>query len=59
MKLFFKDVIYLFCCRGHLKHFLENYDFVENLEMTHITGGGGRGSCYLRHYDALRTKFDI
>ena len=22
-----KDVIYLFCCQGHLKHFLENYVF--------------------------------
>ena len=25
--------------------------------MTHIVGGGG--SCYLRHYDALRTKIDM
>ena len=26
-KRFFGDVIYLFCCQGHLKHFLENYGF--------------------------------
>ena len=34
--------------------------FVENLEMTHVVrGGGGKGSCCLRHYDALRTKIDM
>ena len=29
--------------------------------MTHIVGGGGGGgeSCYLSHYDALRTKIDM
>ena len=26
-KRFFKDVIDLFCCQGHLKHFSENYGF--------------------------------
>ena len=28
-------------------------DFVKNLEVTHIVGGGGRESCYLFHYDKL------
>ena len=28
-----------FCCQGYLKHFLEKFDFVENLEMKHIAGG--------------------
>ena len=32
-------------------------DFVENLEMTHIVGGGT--SHYLHHYDALHTKIDM
>ena len=26
--------------QGHLKHFLENYHFFENLEMTGLAGGG-------------------
>ena len=34
-------------------------DFVENLEMTHIVRGKGSGSCYLRHYDTLRTLIDM
>ena len=34
-------------------------EFVENLEMTHIVRAGGGGSCYLRHYDALRTLIDM
>ena len=33
-------------------------DFVENLEMTHIVRGEG-GSCYLRHYDVLRTLVNM
>ena len=33
--------------------------FAENLEMTQIAGGGGRGSSSLRHYDAMRTKIDM
>ena len=38
----FKDVIYLFCCQGHLKHFfLKTMYFVENLEWTHVVGGWG------------------
>ena len=33
--------------------------FEENLEMTHVVGGGGgEGSCCLRDYDALHTKID-
>ena len=32
-------------------------DFVENLETTHIVGGGG--TSYLRHYDKLLTKIDV
>ena len=35
-------------------------DFIENLEMTHVLGGGGgRDSCSLRYYDALQTKIDM
>ena len=36
-------------------------DFVKNLEVTHIVGGGGRGggSCYLFHCDALYMKIDM
>ena len=46
-----------FYCEGHLKHFLKTISFVKNLEITHIVEG--RGSGYLRHYDALLTKIDI
>ena len=51
INVLFKDVIYLPCCQGHLKRFLKNIDFVENLEMTHIVrgregrGGGGGTLC--------------
>ena len=38
IKLFFKDVIYLFWCHGYLKRFVENYKFVKNLETTHTVG---------------------
>ena len=27
IKRFFKTLIFFFCCQGHLKHFLENYQF--------------------------------
>ena len=33
-------------------------DFVKNLEVTHIVGGGGT-EVMLFHYDALRTKIDM
>ena len=33
-------------------------DFVENLKITEIAGGG-TGSCSLRHYDAMRTEIDM
>ena len=36
----FKDVIYLFCCQGHLKHFLEKHRFCRIWELTHIVRGG-------------------
>ena len=39
------------------KNFWKTIDFVENLEMTQIAGGGG--SCSLRHYDTMRTKIDM
>ena len=40
--------------------FLKNLEnFSENLEMTDIVGGGGGGSCYVSHYEALRTKIDM
>ena len=56
----FKDVICLFCCQGHLKQFLENYVFCQNLEMIQVVkGGGGGGSFCLRHYDAVRTKIGM
>ena len=42
-----------FCCQWYLTQFLKTINFIENLEMTHIAGV--RRSCYLRHYDALRT----
>ena len=38
--------------------FWKAIDFVENLEMTQIAGRR-RGSCSLRHYDAMRTKIDM
>ena len=38
--------------------YIENYYFAENLEMTQIAGGGV-GSCYLCHYDAMLTKIDM
>ena len=50
IKRFFKDVI-LF------EMLIKNYQFAENLETTHTVAFGG--SCYLRHYDALRTKVDM
>ena len=43
-----------FLSKRHSNFFLENISFVENLEMTQIAGGR-EGSCYLRHYDAVRT----
>ena len=56
----FKDVIFLFCCQGHLKQFLENYVFCQNLEMTQVVKGGGEGGSFcLRYYDAVRTKIGM
>ena len=37
--------------------FWKTIDFVKNLEITQIAGGGGL--CSLRHYDAMRTKTDM
>ena len=59
IKLFFKDVIYLFCCKGQLKH-LENI-FRKRSILPKIWKwriGGGR-SFYMYHYDALHTKIDM
>ena len=43
--------------KGIHKFYWKNIDFVKNLKMTQIAGGGGRwGSCYLRQYDPMRTK---
>ena len=41
---------------------LKTIDFVENLEMTQVSGGGGggrRGSFTLHNYDAMHTKTDM
>ena len=46
-----------FCCQGHLKHFLENYVFCR--KFGNDTYSRRWGACYLRHYDALRTKIDM
>ena len=42
---FFKEVIYFFCCQGHLKHFLKNYRFCRKFENDASSGGRG-GSCF-------------
>ena len=42
-----KDVIYLFCCQGHLKNLQKAIYFVENLEMTHAEGDGRGGRVML------------
>ena len=36
---------------------MKTMDFVENLEVPHVVGWWG--SCYLPHYDAMRTKIDM
>ena len=59
MKRFFKDVTYLFCCQEHLKYFLENYGFCRKSGKDAYSKNVRRGSCYLRHYDALRTESDV
>ena len=42
IKWFFKDVIYLFCCQGHLKQFLENYQLCQKSgNNTYSAGWGG------------------
>ena len=41
------------------KIFWKTINFAENLDMTKIAGGAEGGSCYLRHYDAMRTKIDV
>ena len=40
------------------KYFQKKIDFVENLEMTH-NAVAGEWSCSLRHYDTMRTRFDM
>ena len=35
--------MYLFCCQGHLKHFLENYGFCQKSESDTYSKGWGRG----------------
>ena len=42
IKLFLKDAIYLFCCQGHLKQFLENYRFCRKSENDAYSWGCGR-----------------
>ena len=60
IKRFFKDVVYLFCCQGHLKNFLESYWFSQKSGSgAYSSGWGERGSCCLCHYDVLRTKIDM
>ena len=56
-----KDVIYLFCWKGYLKNFLENYVFCRKSGNDTCSRRWARegGSCCLRHYDALRTKIDM
>ena len=56
----FKDVIYLFCCLGHLKHFLENYVFCQKSGNDTCSRRWGRGGpCCLHDYDVMRTKIDM
>ena len=57
----FKDVIYLFCCQGHFKHFSENCVFCPKSGNDTCSKRCGRkgGSCCLSHYDTLRTKVDM
>ena len=55
-----KNVIYLFCCQGHLKHFLENNVFCRKSGNDTCSRRWAReGSCCLCHYDALPTKIDM
>ena len=50
-----KDVIYLFCCQGHLRHFLENNGFCQKSgNDMGVRGGGGVmlfGSLWCITYD--------
>ena len=46
-----------FCPKNVQKIFWKTTDFVENLEMKQIAGGGGSSS--LRHHDTMRTKIEI
>ena len=44
------------------KYFLKAIDFIGNLEMTQIAGGGGtggRGTIFSTSYDAMSTKIDM
>ena len=41
------------------KYFWKTIDFVENLEMTEMAGGGESLWGSLRHYDAVRKKIDM
>ena len=43
----FKDVIYLFCCLGHLKHFLENYVFCQKSGNDTCSRRWGRGESHV------------
>ena len=38
--------------------FWKTIDFVKNLEMTQIAGERGE-SCFVGHYDVIRTKIDV
>ena len=59
IKRFFKGEIYLFWCRGHLKYFLENYQFSRKSGNDAYSRGWAWEASYLRHYDALRTETDM
>ena len=56
LKPFLQDVMYLFCCQWHLKYVLENYRFCRRSDNGAYSRGWG--SCYMRHYDVLRTRID-
>ena len=58
MKWFFDDVIYVLYSQGQLKRFLENCEVFRKSE-NDAYSSGGRESCYLRHYDALRSKINM
>ena len=58
IKQFLRDVVYIFCCHGHLKHSLKNYRFCRKSGNDAYSRGLG-DSCYLHHYGAVHTKISM